>query len=74
MSMRESLAEAMHLPADSDTLGWLSDRGISVADEDTMSRAVHDIYCGISADHEHPNEKDHHQALALLAALQRHAG
>jgi hypothetical protein len=74
MSMRESLAEAMHLPADSDTLRWLSDRGVSVADEDTMSRAVHDIYCGISADHEHPNEKDHQQALALLAALQRHAG
>ena len=74
MSMRESLVEAMHLPADSDTLRWLGDRGIGVADEDTMSRAIHDIYCGITADHQHPNEKDHQQARALLAAMRKHAG
>lgn len=72
MSMRESLVEAMHLPPDSDTLRWLGDRGIGVADEDTMSRAIHDVYCGITADHQHPNEKDHEQARALLAAMNRH--
>jgi hypothetical protein len=30
---------------------------------------VHDVYCGIMADHQHPNEKDREQAKALLAAL-----
>jgi hypothetical protein len=74
MSMRESLVEAMHLPAGSDSLRWLGDRGIGIADEDTMSRAIHDVYCGITADHEHPNEKDHQQAQALLAAMRKHAG
>jgi hypothetical protein len=43
-------------------------------DEDTMSKAIHDVYCGIMADHEHPNEKDHDQARALIAALQQPSG
>jgi hypothetical protein len=72
MTTRDSLVQAMHLPADSDTVQWLHERGVAVADEDTMSRAIHDIYCGIQADHQHPNEKDHEQALALIAALQKH--
>jgi hypothetical protein len=71
MSARDSLTEAMHLPADSDAMDWLHDRGLAVADEDTMSRAIHDIYCGITADHDHPNEKDHAQAKALIAVLQK---
>ncbi|MCI0582102.1 MAG: hypothetical protein L0227_04265 [Chloroflexi bacterium] len=70
--MRESLVQAMHLSPESDTLRWLGDRGIGVADEDTMSRAIHDVYCGIQADHQHPNEKDRLQARALLAAIQKH--
>ena len=69
MSMRESLIQAMHLPPDSDTVLWLQDRGVTVADQETMSRAIHDVYCGATADHDHPNEKDHQQAAALLAAL-----
>jgi hypothetical protein len=73
MSMRESLVEAMHLPADGDTAHWMSERGVAVADVDTMSQAIHDIYCGITADHEHPNEKDHQQAQMMIAALQKHA-
>ena len=73
MSMRESLVQAMHLPSDSETLTWLHDRGIAVADEDTMSRAIHDVYCGIQADHQHPNEKDKAQARTLIAAIQGHA-
>jgi len=72
MSMRESLVQAMHLSPESDALRWLGDRGIGVADEDTMSRAIHDVYCGIQADHQHPNEKDRLQARALLAAIQKH--
>jgi hypothetical protein len=70
MSMRESLVRAMHLPTDSDTATWMLERGIAVADEDTMSRAIHDVYCGIMADHTEPNAKDHDQARAMIAALQ----
>jgi hypothetical protein len=73
MSMRESLVQAMHLPPDSDTVQWLHGRGLAVADADTMSQAIHDVYCGATADHDHPNEKDHQQALALMAAMQQHA-
>ena len=74
MSMRESLVEAMHLPEDSDTLRWLHDKGMAVADHDTMSQAIHDVYCGAISGHgDHPNEKDREQARKLLEALQKHA-
>jgi hypothetical protein len=73
MSTRESLLEAMHLSADSDTARWMLERGVALADEETMSQAIHDIYCGIAADHDTPNEKDHRQALAMIAALQKYA-
>ena len=73
MSTKESLLEAMHLSADSDTARWMEDRGVAVADQETMSQAIHDVYCGITADHEHPNEKDHQQAMVIIAALQKHA-
>jgi hypothetical protein len=71
MTMRESLLEAMHVPSDSDTARWMQERGVAVADEDTMSQAIHDVYCGITADHDHPSEKDHQQAQMLIAALQK---
>jgi hypothetical protein len=64
----------MHLPSDSETFRQLRDNGLAVADEDTMSRAIHDVYCGITADHDHPNEKDHAQARAMIDALQKAAG
>jgi hypothetical protein len=73
MTIRNSLTEAMHLPADSDTLRWLDERGIAMANEETMSRAIHDVYCGITADHDHPNQKDHDQAKAMIEAMKRHA-
>jgi hypothetical protein len=73
MSMRQSLMQAMRLPTDSDASRWMLEHGVAVADEDTMSRAIHDVYCGIVADHDHPNEKDHAQARAMLEALQKHA-
>ena len=47
----------------------LQANGAALATEDTMTQAVHDVYCGIMADHEHPNEKDRDQARQLLAAL-----
>jgi hypothetical protein len=73
MSMRQSLLQAMHQPTDSDAARWMLERGVAMADEDTMSRAIHDVYCGITADHDHPNEKDHQQAQILIAALQKHS-
>jgi hypothetical protein len=39
-----------------------------------MSQAIHDVYCGIMADHEHPNEKDREQAGRILASLGRMSG
>ena len=73
MTMKETLLEAMHVPSDSDTARWMSERGVAVTDVDTMSQAIHDVYCGITADHDHPSEKDHQQAQALIAALQKQA-
>jgi hypothetical protein len=73
MSMQESLLEAMHLSADSETARWMLERGVALADEETMSQAIHDVYCGIAADHDEPNEKDHQQALAMIAVLQKYA-
>ncbi len=71
MSTLESLLEAMQLSADSDVANWMADRGVALADEETMSQAIHDVYCGIAADHPEPNVKDHAQALAMIAALQK---
>ena len=69
----ENLAAAMRLPEDSDTVKRLHDGGLAVADEGTMSQAIHDVYCGIEADHDAPNEKDRQQALTMIAALQKYA-
>ncbi len=71
MANLESLLEQLHVAADSDTARWLRQRGVALADEETMAQAIHDVYCGIAADHEQPNEKDHQQALAMIGALQK---
>jgi hypothetical protein len=71
MTMRQALVDALHLPDDSETVKRIHERGLAVADEDTMSQAIHDVYCGIVADHQHPNEKDREQARAMIAALQK---
>jgi len=73
MSTRESLLEAMHLSSDSETARWMLERGVAMADQETLSQAIHDVYCGITADHDHPNDKDHQQAQMLIAALQKQA-
>lgn len=73
MTMQQTLIDAMHLPEGSDTVARIHASGLAVADEETMSWAIHDVYCGIVADHQHPNEKDHAQAKALIASLQQHA-
>ena len=73
MTTRNSLLEAMGLSEDSATARWMLERGVALADEETMAQAIHDVYCGIAADHAEPNEKDHHQALVMIGALQRYA-
>jgi hypothetical protein len=69
-TMREALDRAMH-SGGGDAVRQLADNGLAVADADTMSQAIHDVYCGIQADHQHPNDKDREQARAMLAALQK---
>ena len=63
----------MRLSTESDTARWMLERGVALADEETMSQAIHEVYCGITADHDHPNDKDHEQARVLITALQKHA-
>ena len=72
MANRDTLLQSMQLPEA--TVKEINDRGIAFADLDTMSQAIHDVYCGIMADHEHPSDKDRDQAAHLLASLQRRGG
>jgi hypothetical protein len=71
MTMRDALERAMGHEPDGDTVRQLQADGVALLSEDTMSKAIHDVYCGIMADHEHPNAKDQEQARALIAALQQ---
>ena len=68
---RDSLIQAMGLSNDSATIQRINDSGVAVADVDTMSQAIHDVYCGIAADHQHPSDKDRDQARAMIDALQK---
>ena len=72
MTMREALDVAMHHETADGAMSALHERGVAIADLDTMTQAIHDVYCGIMADHEHPNEKDRDQARQLIEALDRH--
>jgi hypothetical protein len=71
MSTLDSLLHAMRSTPDSEMGAWMLQRGIALADEETLSQALHDVYCGIAADHPTPNEKDHTQALALIASMRK---
>ena len=71
MSSLESLLQAMRATPASEVAAWMLERGIALADEETMSQALHDVYCGIAADHPTPNAKDHAQALAIISALRK---
>jgi hypothetical protein len=68
-TMREALHQAMGLDSEV-TLQRLRENGLAIVDQDTMSRAIHDVFCGITADHDHPNEKDREQARQLIASVQ----
>ncbi len=70
-TMLEALERAMGRQPDTETLQRLQEGGLAVLDEGTVSQAIHDVYCGIMADHSHPNEKDKEQARAMIAAIQK---
>ncbi len=69
MTMQQTLDEAKQRPSADEAISTLLARGVWMADEDTMTEAVHKVYCGIMADHVHPNEKDRDQARQLIAAI-----
>ena len=72
-TMRDALESAMHHANPEDAMNALTAQGYAVASQDTMSQAIHDVYCGIMADHHEPNDKDRAQAQAMVDALQKHA-
>jgi crotonobetainyl-CoA:carnitine CoA-transferase CaiB-like acyl-CoA transferase len=69
MTMREALDHAMGRDNTDEALAALREQGAAVATVDTMSQAIHYVYCGIMADHDHPNDKDREQARQLVEAL-----
>ncbi len=73
MGMRETLERVLGRGGSGDLVRRLGDQGIVLADEETMSRAIHACYCGPSPDHIDPNEKDRDQARVMLAAMARYS-
>jgi hypothetical protein len=74
MTVQRALEEAMHHETSAGVMDALVQQGVWMADEDTMTAAIHNVYCGIMADHEHPNEKDRDQARQLIAAIGKSMG
>ena len=70
-TMREALDKAMRRGGTDGAMAALNEDGIAMADVDTMSQAIHDVYCGIIAEHQHPIDKDRAQAQQLIEALGR---
>ena len=71
MTTREALDEAIHSDTAESAMSVLIERGVWMADADTMSQAIHEVYCGMMADHDQPNDKDRDQARQLIAAIGR---
>ena len=72
MTMRDALEHALNIPP-GETVRRLTESGLAVTNEDTMAQAIHDVYCGLMADHTEPNAKDRDQARSMIEALQKHA-
>ena len=72
MTMRDALEHALNIPH-GETVRRLTESGLAVTNEDTMAQAIHDVYCGVMADHTEPNAKDRDQARIMVQALQKHA-
>jgi hypothetical protein len=69
VTTREALDDAMHRETVDDAMRTLIEREVWMADVDTMTQAIHSVYCGVMADHEQPNQKDRDQARQLVAAI-----
>ena len=74
MTTRDALDDAMHRETVDDAMSALLEREVWLADVDTMTQAIHTVYCGIMADHQQPNEKDRDQARQLIAAIGQSIG
>ena len=74
MTTREALDAAMQRDTVDDAMKVLIEREVWIGDTDTMSKAVHQVYCGLMADHDGPNDKDRDQARQLIAAIGRSIG
>ena len=74
MSVQTAFEEAMHHETPTGVMNALIQQGVWMADEDTMTAAIHNVYCGIMADHAQPNEKDRDQARQMIAAIGQHIG
>jgi hypothetical protein len=68
-TMHDALMGAMHLSSEAEIARHMSRHGYPIASVDTMSQAIHDVYCGIMADHSEPSEKDRGQAQLMLESL-----
>ena len=73
MTTRDALDAAMQRENVDDAMSELIGREVWLTDADSLSQAIHQVYCGIMADHDQPDEKDREQARQLIAALQKHA-
>jgi hypothetical protein len=69
MTVQEALEAAMHHETPAGVMNALIQQGVWMGDEDTMTAAIHNVYCGIMADHDQPNEKDRDQARRLIGAI-----
>lgn len=69
MTVQQALEEAMHHETSAEVMNALVQQGVWMADEDTMTAAIHNVYCGIMADHAEPNDKDRDQARQLIAVI-----
>jgi hypothetical protein len=69
VTTRDALDAAMQSPTVDDAMGVLIEREVWLTDADTLSQAIHSVYCGMMADHDGPNDKDREQARQLIAAI-----
>jgi hypothetical protein len=74
VTTRDALNEAMQRDSVDDAMSVLIARQVWMADEDTMTQAIHSVYCGLMADHDQPNAKDRDQARQLIAAIGQSIG
>ena len=74
MTTRDALDAAMQSSNVDDAMGVLIEREVWLTDADTLSQAIHSVYCGMMADHDGPNDKDREQAAQLIAAIGRSIG